>query len=42
MGASVEWRCDFSGLLAEAFRLKETLIDSGLLTEAMEANRLLF
>ena len=28
--------------LSEAFRLKETLIDSGLLTEAMGANRLLF
>ena len=36
IGASIEWRCDGSGLLTEAFRLKETLIDSGLLTEAME------
>ena len=42
MGASLEWRCDGSGLLTEAFRLREALIDSGLLTEAMGANRLLF
>ena len=42
MGASIEWRCDGSGLLTEAFHLREALIDSGLLTEAMGANRLLF
>ena len=39
--ASIEWRCDGKGLLTEAFRLREELIDSGLLTEAMGANRLL-
>ena len=42
MGASIEWRCDGSGLLPEAFRLREALVDSGLLTETMGANRLLF
>ena len=42
MGASIEWRCDGSGLLTEAFRVREALIDSDLLTEAMGANRLLF
>ena len=35
MGASIQWRCDGS-------LLREGLIDSGLLTEAMGANRLLF
>ena len=34
MGASIEWRCDGSGLLTEAFRLREALIDSGLLRQA--------
>ena len=42
MGDSIEWRRDGSGLLIEAFRLREALIDSGLLTEATGANRLLF
>ena len=42
MGASVQWRCDGSGLLAEAFSLREALIHVGLLTKAMRANRLLF
>ena len=41
MGASIEWRCDGSGLPTEAFHLREALIDLGLLTEAMGANRLL-
>ena len=34
MGASIEWRCDGSGLLTEAFCLREALIDSGLLRQA--------
>ena len=36
MGASIEWQCDSSSLLIEAFRHKGNIeIDLGLVTEAM-------